>query len=85
MDEDVGGFLFGRLLQRAPHAQADLLAFRQHLMAAASRDEPIKVLPHTLTNSLKSTNYVFVDLAYLVLQSARAQIPNLSMPIDVCR
>ena len=42
---DTEGFLFGRLLQRRPSAKAELLAFREALLASASGDQKLKVPP----------------------------------------
>ena len=42
---EVQGFLFRRLLERAPGARQELLSFRDHLLASAASDadEALKV------------------------------------------
>ncbi|GAB4815180.1 hypothetical protein N2152v2_002226 [Parachlorella kessleri] len=41
--EEVGGFVFSKLMQRKPHLKQELLTFRDHLLAAASQEQVLKV------------------------------------------
>lgn len=40
---EVAGFLFPQLIQRKPHLRQELLTFRDHLLAAASQEQVLKV------------------------------------------
>ena len=43
-DQDkVQGFLMGRLLERKPELEQELLTFRDHLLAASSSEDDVKL------------------------------------------
>ena len=42
-EEEVKGFLMGRLLERKPELEQELLTFRDHLLAASSSDDDVKL------------------------------------------
>jgi hypothetical protein len=41
--DEVAGFVFSRLLERRPALRQELLTFRDHLLAAASQEQVLKV------------------------------------------
>lgn len=42
-EEEVKGFLVGRLLERKPELEQELLTFRDHLLAASSSEDDVKL------------------------------------------
>lgn len=42
-EEEVNGFMMGRLLERKPELEQELLTFRDHLVASSSSDDDIKL------------------------------------------
>ena len=45
--EEVKGFLMGRLLERKPELEQELLNFRDHLLAASSSEDDVKLKVRT--------------------------------------